>query len=151
MSWFYNIIEKTIYNVGYVLQKWHLNVILKYTWKNNYLRNFPLEGSFDSLSISPAIFPLECDIEEYLFIFLLGREKPRHLILDHHWDKFFRQTSAFSFSGLSHTKGMDFCIIFCPSIWFCISEMMKLYVCCLNTYLIIIIQLKTWIQILASW
>nr|XP_060492229.1 cilia- and flagella-associated protein 47 [Panthera onca] len=39
-------------------------------------------------------------------IILTSREKPRHLILDHHWDKFFRQTSAFSFSGLSHTKGI---------------------------------------------
>uniref|UniRef100_A0A667J245 Calponin-homology (CH) domain-containing protein n=1 Tax=Lynx canadensis TaxID=61383 RepID=A0A667J245_LYNCA len=40
-------------------------------------------------------------------IILTSREKPRHLILDHHWDKFFRQTSAFSFSGLSHTKDMS--------------------------------------------
>lgn len=43
---------------------------LKMYFENDHLRNFPLEGSFDSISISSDVFPLECDIEvQYLFIF----------------------------------------------------------------------------------
>ncbi|XP_039112210.1 cilia- and flagella-associated protein 47 [Hyaena hyaena] len=57
-------------------------------------------------------------------IILTSRDKPKHLILDHSWDKFFRQTPAFKFSGLSHTQGIvlppkgniDIPVLFMPNL-----------------------------------
>ncbi|XP_029785500.1 cilia- and flagella-associated protein 47 [Suricata suricatta] len=57
-------------------------------------------------------------------IILTSQEKPKHLTLDPSWCKFFKQTSAFKFSGLSHTQGIllppkgniDLPVLFMPNI-----------------------------------
>ncbi|XP_059013719.1 cilia- and flagella-associated protein 47 [Mustela lutreola] len=75
---------------------------------------------------SSIVIPFQNPTKEDVLvnIILTSKEKPRHLIIDHYWDSFFHETSAFKFTGLSHTQGIalppkgtiDIPVLFMPHI-----------------------------------
>ncbi|XP_030882467.1 cilia- and flagella-associated protein 47 [Leptonychotes weddellii] len=75
---------------------------------------------------SSIVIPFQNPTKEDVLvnIVLTSQEKPRHLVIDCCWDSFFHETSAFKFSGLSHTQGItlppkgniDIPVLFMPHI-----------------------------------
>ncbi|XP_021536941.1 cilia- and flagella-associated protein 47 [Neomonachus schauinslandi] len=75
---------------------------------------------------SSIVIPFQNPTKEDVLvnIVLTSQEKPRHLVIDCYWDSFFHETSAFKFSGLSHTQGItlppkgniDIPVLFMPHI-----------------------------------
>ncbi|XP_022363689.1 cilia- and flagella-associated protein 47 [Enhydra lutris kenyoni] len=75
---------------------------------------------------SSIVIPFQNPTKEDVLvnIILTSREKPNHLIIDRYWDSFFHETSAFKFTGLSHTQGIalppkgtiDIPVLFMPHI-----------------------------------
>ncbi|XP_045850701.1 cilia- and flagella-associated protein 47 [Meles meles] len=75
---------------------------------------------------SSIVIPFQNPTKEDVLvdIILTSKEKPRHLIIDNYWDSFFHETSAFKFTGLSHTQGIplppkgtiDIPVLFMPHV-----------------------------------
>uniref|UniRef100_A0A8C7BQ83 Cilia and flagella associated protein 47 n=1 Tax=Neovison vison TaxID=452646 RepID=A0A8C7BQ83_NEOVI len=75
---------------------------------------------------SSIVIPFQNPTKEDVLvnIILTSKEKPRHLTIDRYWDSFFHETSAFKFTGLSHTQGIalppkgtiDIPVLFMPHI-----------------------------------